>query len=219
MTGRIAGLSLAAGGLVTVMSLAVSPANAEELGLLAVAVAAVAAGGIVWLLPWQRWHWAATLSVIPVAFTLIALRNFFSPLTVAPSVFFVATFAWIGIGYRRFTSLMFAPLATAAYLLPFVARAGLSADYSSAAVVIPACVLIGETMAWIAERLRRTERALRDTRAGSRPRTRASGRPCGAWRPWTGPGTRSSRRWRTSCGRRRRRCWGSPQRSIAPTCP
>jgi signal transduction histidine kinase len=128
-----------------------------------VAVAAIVLGGVAWLLPWHRWHWSATLAVIPVAFTLIALRNFFSPVAVAPSVFFVVTFAWIGVGYRRFTSLLFAPMATAAYLLPFVARQGAAADYRSAAVVIPACVLIGETMAWIAERLRLTERALRDS--------------------------------------------------------
>ncbi len=163
LTGRIAGLSLAGGGVVTLLSLSVAPQDAQELGLFLVAIAAMVLGGVAWLLPWQRWHWSATLSVIPVAFALIALRNFFSPVTVAPSVFFVVTFAWIGVGYRRFTSLLFAPLATAAYLLPFVARSGVPADYRSAAVVIPACVLIGETMAWIAERLRRTERALRDS--------------------------------------------------------
>jgi signal transduction histidine kinase len=164
LTGRIAGLSLAGGGVVTFLSLSVgTPEDAKVLGLLLVALAAIVLGGVVWLLPWERWHWSATLSVIPVAFTLIALRNFFSPVTVAPSVFFVVTFAWIGVGYGRFTSLLFAPVATAAYLLPFVARSGVPADYRSAAVVIPACVLIGETMAWIAERLRRSERALRDS--------------------------------------------------------
>jgi signal transduction histidine kinase len=76
-------------------------------------------------------------------------------------VFFVVAFVWIGLAQPPRTSLLMAPLAAAAYILPLLVLDGdTGAGLASAATTIPVCVLVGEGIAWGVVRLERIERAL-----------------------------------------------------------
>jgi diguanylate cyclase (GGDEF)-like protein len=113
-------------------------------------------------LPWRRWPDRATLAITPFAFALIALANErggVSTYSYAP--FFILVFMWVGLHHRPGTSLLLAPLAAAAYMVPgLVAAHAPAGALSSVTIAIPACVLIGETIARTVGRLRRTEEEL-----------------------------------------------------------
>jgi signal transduction histidine kinase len=77
----------------------------------------------------------------------------------------VVVFVWIGLAQPPGTSLVMAPLAAAAYLLPLLSPDGdAGPGLASAATTIPVCVLVGEGIAWGMVRLERIERALRRER-------------------------------------------------------
>ncbi|MBV8159901.1 MAG: diguanylate cyclase, partial [Acidimicrobiia bacterium] len=132
----------------------------NRLGLGCVGVVAMATGLVIWRLPWERWRATANLWVVPVAFALIGLHNRFSGNDGYRSVvFFMVAFAWVGMVHRPGTSLRFLPLAAAAMAAPIVVdRSATAAELGSVVYVLPACVLVGETVGWVAERLRRAER-------------------------------------------------------------
>src|SRR5439155_14736936 len=80
------------------------------------------------------------------------------------SLFFIVAFVWIGLAHPPGTSTRFIPLLAAAYALPLVFYAGATtADVVSMAYAVPICLLIGETVAWVADRLRRSEVAVRSS--------------------------------------------------------
>ena len=103
-----------------------------------------------WLAPWERWHPRVSLCLVVVAFGMIAFGDAYAvsaPYTYA--IYFVVAFAWIGLCHPRRTALVMAPVALPFYLLPFLVRGGdSSGGLASAAVTIPVCVLIGETVSW-----------------------------------------------------------------------
>ena len=80
-------------------------------------------GVVIEALPWARWPlWTSLLLLLPT-FVLIGLNNDFAGgdgYRYAP--FFFITFAWIGLTQRRWTSVVFVPLAAAAYLVPLARR-------------------------------------------------------------------------------------------------
>lgn len=150
--GRMAAWLFIASGALSAVTLPLpQPPGMNARAMLVVAALAMACGAVVYFAPWHAWPRAATLSLLPVAFALIALGNSFgSTRPYAYSVFFVVTFAWIGMSHPRWTSLYFAPLAAVAYVLPMFVRPGASrSDATGALFAIPVCVAVAELIAWI----------------------------------------------------------------------
>jgi PAS domain S-box-containing protein len=140
-------------------------AGANRTQLLLLALAGLAIGGGCWLAPWSRWPRSATLALVPPAFALIALGNAFSgsiPFTY--SVFFVVVFVWIGVSHRQGVAAAMSPLAVLAYVLPLpLLTDDPAAGIASAILVVPTCVLVGESLAWASVRFRRSQAALLHT--------------------------------------------------------
>jgi signal transduction histidine kinase len=167
LQGRLAGLLFIGSGLLGAVTIPLTPDDANKPVLVLTAVVAVSIGAAVWAAPWERWPRSATLWLVTPAFGLIALTNAYGgsdPYSFA--VYFVVVFVWIGLCHPRWTSLAFAPLAAVAYVLPLLSLQGshLANGLGSAAVVIPVCVLVGESLSWILGRLLHTEQALQQER-------------------------------------------------------
>jgi diguanylate cyclase (GGDEF)-like protein/PAS domain S-box-containing protein len=167
VVGRISAvLFVLCGALVALLApILPYPAAASRPGLAVVASAAVVSGAVIWSLPWNRWPRLATLWLVPVATTLVVLHNVFSGLDgFAYGLFFMVIFVWIGLGHPQGTSLALSPMLAIAYLVPLIVlERSSSIAIASAAYAMPCGVLIGETVTWVAERLRRSDRALRSS--------------------------------------------------------
>ena len=155
--GRQGGFLFVAAGLVTLATAPLasrSGGNAAVLG--SAGVVSFGTGLVAWRLPWHRWHPRALLALVAIAFVLIAVGNYSGdadPYTYG--VYYFLLFAWVGVTQPRWTPLMLSPIAAAAYVLPLEHSplhrgAGLSAVF----VAIPACVLVGETIARTLDALR-----------------------------------------------------------------
>jgi len=146
-------------------SLVSFPADASRFGVVGVGTAATMVGCFVWVLPWERWRRSATLCLVPPALGLIALFDHFTGNDgyIYP-ILYVVVFMWLGLAHPPGMSLRFSPMLAAAYLLPLLLggsgseRLGLE----SAAYVLPVCLLVGETVAWVGGRLRSSESARTD---------------------------------------------------------
>ncbi|TML92025.1 MAG: GGDEF domain-containing protein [Actinobacteria bacterium] len=163
IAGRLAGALFVSCGALVGMTAPIMPAppSANRPALVALALIAVATGALIWEMPWDRWSQAATLWLVPVAFSLIALHNFCAGNEgYRYPVFFFVTFAWLGASHPPRTSLKFLPLAGAAYLMPLVVADPSAEALSSAVFALPVCVFVGEAVAWMARRLRQTLTAL-----------------------------------------------------------
>ncbi len=164
--GKLSGALWACCGLLVVVTLPVIhyPASADRLGVLAVGIVAVAVGAVVWVLPWERWGLSSTLLMVGPAFAAVAFYSLFSHDGGSQaSLFYLVSFVWLGLGHRQGTSLLFAPVAGAAFLVPVLVDGygDRVAGLPSIAYVVPCCVLLGETVSWVSTRLRRSESALK----------------------------------------------------------
>jgi len=165
LIGRLSAALWVSCGLLVAVTLPLIhfPGSADRPAVLAVGVGAVGVGIVVWLLPWGRWPRSTTLLIVVPAFAAIALYSLFSHDDGAQaSLFYLVCFVWLGLGHRHGTSLLIAPLAAIAFLVPIaVDGAGQRiTGLPSIAYVVPCCVLLGETVAWVSTRLRRSEAAL-----------------------------------------------------------
>src|SRR5438309_6434201 len=116
--GRLAAyLFMASGALsAAVLPLPQLP-DVHKSAVLVLAGLTIVIGGIAYLLPWERWSRRSTLALLPVAFVVLALGNYYgSARSYSYSVFFIVAFVWIGITHPRWTSLWFAPLALVTYI-------------------------------------------------------------------------------------------------------
>ena len=139
------------------------PRGANRAGLVAVGFATLISGIVIGVVPWERWRRSASLWLVPLAFGLIVLHGLFSADDgYIYGLFYVVVFVWLGLGHRPGTSLTFLPLFAVAYVVPLLAASGTrgSIGPASAVYVVPSFVLMGETVAWVSNRLRRSENAL-----------------------------------------------------------
>jgi signal transduction histidine kinase len=162
LLGRLAAVFYLGSGLLGLITAPLPAPGSNRLGTTVVSAVALAIGIAVWLAPWGSWPRRATLWIVPPAFALIALANLFGGSDLrAYGVFFVVTFVWIGFAQPPRTSLLLAPLAATAYVVPLLwLPGGVGAGLPSAATTVPLCVLVGEGIAWGMGRLERIERAL-----------------------------------------------------------
>lgn len=120
-------------------------------GTAAIAVAALAIGCLAAAAPWSRWRPMASFWLAPAALVLIAVANAVGgqePYGYA--VPYLLVHAWVGISQPRRASLWLAPITAAAFLAPLPSLAeDLGAAVLTASVVVPACVLVGEGIAWL----------------------------------------------------------------------
>jgi len=171
LAGRAAALMLAAGGLLSLISI-VRPdgSGGDPLGVLVVGLASATAALVLWCLPWNRWPPYASLVAVPIGFALIVARNSLGD--VDPylyPVFFVVAFTWIGLSQRQGTSLLLLPLFVVAYLSPLLG-VDLKVPMSVSTVIYVGlvCVLVAETLAFVSVKLARTRDALQQWHAEER---------------------------------------------------
>jgi diguanylate cyclase (GGDEF)-like protein/PAS domain S-box-containing protein len=168
--------------LLSVLVLPVPPGG-DAGALLGVSAVALFSGAVIWLLPWSRWpRWTSLLLLIPTFF-LIALNNFYGGGEgFRYATFFFVAFAWIGLTQPKWTSVAMVPPAAVAYLVPLALTDDwTSATVSSALYVLPACVLVGEAIAWVSDRLRRSEAAERDRERSMRTLFADNPQPMWVW--------------------------------------
>jgi signal transduction histidine kinase len=160
--GRLAAVFFAGAGVLGLVTLPLPAPGSDKAATAAVYGVALALGVVIWFAPWQRWPRRASLAILPPAFALIAVGNVFGGADLHTyGVFFVVAFVWIGMAHPPRTSAALAPLAAAAYVLPlFFLPGSREAGLASAAITIPVCVLVGESIAWGVGRLEIIELAL-----------------------------------------------------------
>src|SRR5688572_6829066 len=121
--GRQAAKLLIAAGAFTVVNNYLPGAEYLDIGKLnLVGFLAILIGIACWYVPWDRLPARSTLAIAPLGFTLIALGDYWgnvSPYSYA--VYYVVVFVWLGLSQPPGTSLFVVPLATVAYVLPFMA--------------------------------------------------------------------------------------------------
>ncbi|MEA3054569.1 MAG: hypothetical protein QOD30_1, partial [Actinomycetota bacterium] len=163
VAGRLASvLFLLCGALVVVGAALPLPAASNVPGLLIVGVLAMGVGAVLWVLPWERWSPLASLAiVVPVALLLVDADNWANGFDgYRYGLFFLVLFAWVGLTHPSGTSLRLSPILVIAYGLPLLRTHELtSSAFASLAFAVPIAVLIGETSAAVAGRLRRSEAA------------------------------------------------------------
>ncbi len=160
LTARLGAVLFVLSGVVTLVNLALpSPTERHIPAMIGIAIGAILTGSVAWFLPWHRWPRKATLPLVPCAFVMIALGGMASLRPWSYAVYWVVVFVWLGVAHPRWTSARFAPVAAVAYLSPFVVveHGGIDA-FTSVAVVLPVCLLVGESLAWISGMLRSAER-------------------------------------------------------------
>src|SRR6266536_3471397 len=145
------------------------PAGARDATVLA-GLAALAVAAVACCLPWGRWPAWATIGLAPPAFAIIVFANVAAD---TPSytygVFFVVVYLWLGLTMAPRVPLALAPLATAAYVAPFLLGGRHDPDaLTSTFVAIPVCVLVGEVLAGTMARVRRAHAATQETEAALR---------------------------------------------------
>jgi signal transduction histidine kinase len=164
--GRLAGLFFLGSGVLGIVTIPLAASDLDVAGSAVISGLAVVVGAIALRLPWDSWPRRASLALVPPGFALIAAGNYYGGSQLHTyGVFFVVAFVWIGLAHPPWTSLAMAPFAAIAYIAPlFHIPGNVAAGVGTAAVTIPVCVLVGESLSWAAQRLFRTEEALRRER-------------------------------------------------------
>jgi signal transduction histidine kinase len=159
---RLGGILFALSGVLALANAAapeLAPGGRVAVALVGAADAVLAV--LAFALPWERWRPRATLVIVLAAFAVIAGANRYSKVPAySYGVFFVLVFAWIGACHPPGTSVLFAPPATLAYLLPFLTAPAVHGEIARSSVVaIPVCVMVGELLSRALGRVRTAQAA------------------------------------------------------------
>jgi len=161
--GQLISVLFVVSGFVTLLSLLLPGSESlHRSSVLAVGFAGMLVGSVAWFLPWSEWRPSTAMWLsVPIGEALIALHNYYGgndPYRYG--LFFMVVYMWVGASQPRWTTVQLLPLTLVAYEMPLVVKAGsLSAEWS-ALYAIPICMLVGETIAWLATELRRTAASL-----------------------------------------------------------
>jgi diguanylate cyclase (GGDEF)-like protein/PAS domain S-box-containing protein len=150
-------------GLLVVASAPLASApHAHRFVLAGVGVVASLSGLVIMAMPWHRWPRPTTLTLVPLAFTLIGLHNWASGADgFRYTVFFLVVAAWVGLMHPRGTTLAVSPGMVAAYVIPALLVGDRSEIVSSLTYAVPVFLLIGECASMVAEQVRSSEAELR----------------------------------------------------------
>lgn len=163
--GRLAAtLFVLCGSLLSVATALPVHRGTDIRALLLVGLSAIGWGLALWRMPWARWRRSASLyAVVPPALLLIAWHNGATNFDgYRYSSFFLVLFAWVGLAHPSGTALRLSPFLAIAYVAPMIGETSATVDaaaLSSLAYAVPVAVLVGETAAWVAGRLRSSEAA------------------------------------------------------------
>ena len=163
--GRLSATLFVLCGTLVLLTAGLAPSRTNRAGVALIGAAATTAGLIIWHLPWHRWSRSSTLWLFVPALALIATNNV---LTGADGfrydVFFLVVFAWVGLAHPQWTSVKLCPTLAVGYLAPAAfTTVNMTALLAGLAYVLPVCVLIGESAAWVSERVRRSEQGMRSS--------------------------------------------------------
>jgi signal transduction histidine kinase len=166
--GRLAAVFFGSGGILGFLTLPLLPPDAALGTSAIVSGLALVTGVVAWRVPWAALPPRATLWLVLPAFVLIAVGNaaggsdYFSY-----PVFFLLVFVWLGMLHPPKTSLLALPLAAAAYVIPlaFLPQQDRAAGATSALIVLPVCVLVGESLSRSIHRVAAAETELQRERA------------------------------------------------------
>jgi diguanylate cyclase (GGDEF)-like protein len=119
----------------------------------------VAAGLVVWYLPWQRWQQAALEPLLPLAFVLLAGVQWVGANPAAVPPFFVLGAVWAGLALRKGAGLRIAPLILLAHAGPLIVRGRVEALVMTTIITVTVGVLVAEVVgrAFSALRMARAE--------------------------------------------------------------
>jgi diguanylate cyclase (GGDEF)-like protein/PAS domain S-box-containing protein len=156
VSGRMAALAFVLASLLVMASELVVPGTYSRIAVVVIGTAALVVGAASWWIPWERLPRTTVLWLVPVGLAAIGVgfvfgdRNSFNF-----SVTFVLVFVLIGLTQRRWVPLKMTPVLLVAYVVPLVVIGGHlgSAGLESAIYVVPACVALGELIAWGMSRL------------------------------------------------------------------
>jgi diguanylate cyclase (GGDEF)-like protein len=158
LVARAAAILFLASGFLTIVSAGLGPASTRS-ATIGVALVAAAIGVGVWFAPWQAWPTRASFWLAPTALVLIAIGGTFG--TTQPydyAVYFAVVHAWVGIAHPRWSSVVLSPLTAIAYAVPLLFIAPhVSTALVSGITVVPLCVLMGESIAWLRAQLDHSE--------------------------------------------------------------
>ena len=181
---RLIGAIWAAAGFTAIVNAALPSARGTSRGLaFAMGIGVVVAAAVVVSLPWDRWSGRLLLVLVPVSFGVIATGPLMGTESSQRYVaynhapYFVVVLVWIGLTQARWTSALLSPVAAVGYALPLALSASHGAEgVKSVTVAVPICVLVGETIARVVDRLGKVTAELEATAvrlAGSEARFRA----------------------------------------------
>lgn len=124
----------------------------------AITLACLLGGLAIWFAPWDRWPRSALLFIPPIGLGIKMWANLHGGLgPFSYSIHFALVYVWMGVALPRWTPLAFTPLLAIAYVIPLLPQDE-PGHIASVAIVLPICVLIGESVAWISAKLREVER-------------------------------------------------------------
>ena len=147
---RQGGWFFIAAGILTILNNYVPGGEYLDKGFMfGLGVVIVLLGVVVLKLPWARWPRWTELSMPAVSFGLIALANNAGGVSAYTfGTFFVFVFVWIGMAQPPGTAIRVAPVAALFYVLPgVIGDVATPGAVSSVPLVVPICVLVGETIA------------------------------------------------------------------------
>ena len=163
LAARLAAVLFFGSGILAFVSLPTVPPGSARAITVAVGIASLGIGIGTSVAPWALWPASASFALAPAALLLIGIANAVGshePFDYA--VFFVIVHAWLGVAQPRRASLFLAPLTTLVYVVPLRELAtDPSHAMASVLVVVPACVLLGEGIAWLMAQLDSSEHVRR----------------------------------------------------------
>jgi PAS domain S-box-containing protein len=162
---RQGGWFFIAAGILTILNNYVPGGEYLDKGfMLGLGIGCILLGLIVLKLPWSRWPPWTELTLPVLSFGLIALANNAGGVSAYTfGTFFVFVFVWIGMAQPPGTSLWMAPVAVVFYVLPgLVGDVTAAGAVSSVPLVIPICVLVGETIARSLRKVGQREESLHE---------------------------------------------------------
>jgi diguanylate cyclase (GGDEF)-like protein/PAS domain S-box-containing protein len=172
--GRYAAVLWILSGAITLASpLLPAPASMNRASVVTIGMIALGLGAVFLGLPWQRWPRSTSLWIAGVpAQALIGFHNYFGGADpYRYGLFFMVCYAWIGLTQPRWSTLKLAPFSAAAYLVPLLVDHRPAWAVCSIVYALPIFILLGETTAWVCDKLNRSYNAMslqafRDTLTG-----------------------------------------------------